>query len=295
MRASPLLAAILGIGLLCAMDAVIKALGEDHPVQWVTFGRYAAGAVVTVTVYLFAGRPRIGRDAARAQSARGVVIAFAALTFFYGISVLPLAEAITISFLAPLLIPFVAWAMLGETVRGRNLVAGAIGFAGVLIAVQGAPPEADTPERTWGIVAVLISAVTYAVTVVQLRGRAGIDGPVLVGMFGSVVPMLLLGPLAALTAAPPPASTVPLFTLAGLLGAGGIYLLSYAYARAEAQVLAPTEFTALGWGALYGYAFFAEVPRLQVLAGAVVIVGACLFTAWSEGRRQPTGVPPLEG
>lgn len=282
--ASPLLVAIVAVGVLCAMDAVIKLLGQTHSPQTVTFGRFAAGSIFAGALYLASGCPRIGRDGLRIHMLRGLVIAISGFTFFYAISVLPLAEAITIAFLAPLLVPFMAWALLGERARMANLGAAAVGFLGVLIATQGAPPAADTPERTLGIAAVLFAAVTYALTLVLLRNRADRDGPVIVGLFGSVVPALLMAPVAFLTAPMPEAASLPWFLFAGLLGASGIYLLSVAYARAEAQALATTEFTALGWAALYGWLFFGEAVRPQVLVGAAVIIAACLFTAWEASR-----------
>ena len=71
-----------------------------------------------------------------------------------------------------------------------------------------------------------------------------------------------------------------------VLGAGGWYLLIHAYARAEAQQLAPLEFTALIWSTATGFFLFHETPPPQLFAGAALIVAACLFAA-AERKHVP--------
>jgi S-adenosylmethionine uptake transporter len=70
---------------------------------------------------------------------------------------------------------------------------------------------------------------------------------------------------------------------AGLSGAVALQFIARAYARAEAQLLAPFEYTALFWAALFGWAFFGEGVSVRTLAGAAIIIAACLWQA----RRQP--------
>ena len=281
---SPVAVAFGGIALLCAMDAVIKHLGRSEAVVMVTFGRYVAGTAFAYPLYRLVGKTRLTRAMLPLHAVRGVVIAVAAFTFFWALTVLPLAETLVLSFIAPLLIPLIARLLLGERLRKSSIAAGLVGFGGVIVTIQGAPPGLDTPERNLGILSVLCSAVAYALSIVLLRARAGQDGPYIVGLLAAAIPALVVAPFAIVTASPPAASTIPWFLLAGLLGTGGMYLLAKAYAQAEAQQLAPLEYTALGWAALFGYVFFAEVPRVEVFLGAAIIAGACLFAAWDERR-----------
>lgn len=281
---SPVAVAFSGIALLCAMDAVVKHLGKSETVAMVTFGRYVTGTAFAYLLYRLAGATRLTWAMLPLHVVRGVVIAVAALAFFWALTVLPLAETLVLSFIAPLLIPPIARLLLGERLRRSSIAAGVVGFAGVLVTIQGAPPSLDTPERDLGILSVLCSAVAYALSLVLLRARAGQDGPYVVGLLAAAIPGLVVAPFAIAAAPPPAASSIPWFLLAGLLGTGGIYLLSKAYAQAEAQQLAPLEYTALGWAALFGYIFFDEVPRVEVFLGATIIAGACLFAAWDERR-----------
>jgi len=113
-----------------------------------------------------------------------------------------------------------------------------------------------------------------------------------VSLLGAGIPALVLLPF--MLAVVSPAQLLPRgvdwawVLLAGLFGAVALQLLARAYARAEAQVLAPFEYSALFWAALFGWLFFAEPVSLRTWAGAAIIAGACLWQA----RRNATAAPP---
>lgn len=274
--------ATLGIALLCFMDSAIKHLVATNDFLVVVFGRYVFAALFAAVLWFQAKRPPISPEAWRAHALRGCVIAVAAVTFFWSLTALPLVEVIVISFVAPLIIPFTARLMLGERIRPRNVVAGLAGFAGVMAASLGAPAEAISDKRMAGIAAVLIAAVAYSVSMTMLRGRAGKDGPEIVGLLAAVIPGAIVAGPALVTGDAPPAADLPYFALLGLFAAGGMYYLAKAYAGAEAQVLAPVEYTALIWAALLGWFLFAEPVRNEVWAGAAIIIASCVW-----GAREP--------
>ncbi len=285
-HAKALVTGAAGIAVLCAMDGVIKHLVATNDALVVTLGRYIFGAGFAIAIWMQSGRPVLTREMWKAHALRGVVIAVAASLFFWCLSVLPLAELIVITFVAPLMVPFMARAVLGEKIRPRSMIAAIAGFAGVIIAATGGSLALMDEERMLGVAGALASAVTYALSVTLLRGRAGKDGPVAIGVLASVIPGAILALPTLLTGELPPASELPDFLLLGALAAGGIYLLARAYGHAEAQMLAPLEYTALIWAALIGFFFFAEIPRPQVWAGAVIIVAACLWGARNEKTKE---------
>jgi S-adenosylmethionine uptake transporter len=291
-RLPPVLLAAIGVALLSAMDAVIKHLSVTNGVLAIATGRYLFGMAAAMLIWNGAGRPTITTEMIRAHAFRGALIVVVAGLFFYALGVLPLAEAVTIAFIAPLMIPFFAWGIVGERPRAASLVACAAGFVGALVATSGGPALQTAPRaHTLGVLAVLASTGAYAWTIALLRTRAGRDGPAAVGLLQTALPLLfMIGPALAFSHAPPLAD-IPFFILMGTLGAAGWYVLIIAYARAEAQRLAPLEFTGLVWASLLGFAFFAETPRPQVLAGAALIIAACLFAAWEE-RRGKVPTPP---
>jgi S-adenosylmethionine uptake transporter len=272
------------IALLAGMDACVKHLALTNHVLVVTFGRYFFGTVFAFGVWWAAGRPVVTRVMWRAHAIRGVVIAMSATSFFYALTVLPLAEAVTLGFVAPLVVPFVARVMLGEPIRPESLVAAAVGFGGVIIAVQGAPSAAQTPEHAKGVAPILFAATTYAVSLTLLRERAQAYRAPIVNLMGSLVPgIILIGPgVAAGIGAPPNFASLPFFLLLGIMAASGMFLMARAYAGAEAQWLAPVGYTELIWAAIYGYVLFNETPRLSVWAGTAVIIAACLHLVWTS-------------
>lgn len=282
-----------GIAVLCAMDGVIKHLVATNDALVVTLGRYVFGAGFALLIWLRSGKPALTAERWRAHALRGVVIAIAATLFFWSLGVLPLAELIVISFIAPLIMPFMARAVLGEKLRLKSIIAVAAGFVGVLVASLGAPSVRSDEMHMLGIAAAVASAVTYALSLTLLRGRAGKDGAAVVGLLGSIIPGAIVALPALATGEAPPASDLPAFALMGGLAAGGIWLYSSAYAHAEAQRMAPLEYTALIWAALIGFLFFAEIPRPQVFAGATVIIAACLWSAQGEKAKPPAGATPM--
>ncbi len=280
-RAPALLQAAAGIGALCAMDAIVKHLTRSNSVELVTLGRYVTGSALALGVWQWQGRPAITRAMLPVHLARGILIATMAFTFYYGVSVLPLAETLTIAFIAPLLVAPLASLTLGEPMRARYVAASLIGFAGVAVTVHGAPDFSG--ERLLALAAVLYSAVAYAASAVILRARAASDGATIITLMGAVVPMLVLSPI-ALRHGLPDGDTIVWLIIMGVCGNIGMQFLARAYARLEAQILAVMEFTGLPWAALFGWLFFAEPVRPQVWVGAAIILAACIWA--SRGEQQ---------
>jgi S-adenosylmethionine uptake transporter len=282
-----MLLAFLAIALLCAMDAAIKLGAQTHAIITVTFMRYFAGTLIALPLLRF-GKVAFSRETLKGHAIRGLVIAAAAYLFFYGLWAIPIAEAIAISFIAPLLVPLIARVLLGERMRAINVAACVIGFGGVLVTVTGHGSDMPAPNRTEGVAAVFVSAVLYALSVVLLRQRATRDDPQVISVLAAAFPALYTAPFALFAAPLPAPGALPLFALMGALGTGGILLLAFAYARAEAQKLVVLEYTALGWGALFGWWLFGESVRPEVVLGGAIVAGACLMTAWSGRRKAAT-------
>ncbi|GAM97646.1 membrane protein [alpha proteobacterium U9-1i] len=286
----PTLVLVFGVMALSVMDATIKHLTSTNHTLVVVLGRYVFGTMFSLAIWLQAGRPAITADMWRAHWLRGVFIALAATTFFWSLTILPLAEAVTFAFVYPLVVPFVALAMIGEKLRLTSLAAAAVGFGGVLIALQGAPPAENT--RYWmGVGAVMLSACFFTVSITLMRARARSDGAAVVGLLASFIPGLIIAGPAIVLAPPPRAEDWPFFVLMGGLAALGMYFMAQAYAKAEAQQLAPIHYTELLWASLIGYFVFQETPRPQVFGGAALIIAACLYAAWDERRVAKLGAP----
>jgi drug/metabolite transporter (DMT)-like permease len=281
---SPALLLVLAITAGSAMDATIKYLTQTNHVLIVTLGRYAFGTIFSLAIWWQAGKPVVTPEMWRAHALRGFVIAGCATAFFWALTVLPLAEAVTLSFIYPLIVPFVAWIALRERVRPQSLIAAVVGFAGVIVATQGAPSVEQSPQHALGVTAVLVSAGLFSIAMVLLRQRAQTDGAPIVGLMTSLVPAFIVAGPSIAIAPPPNWSDWPLFFLMGALAATFMYLMARAYAKAETQVLAPIHYIELIFATIFGILIFDELPRIQVFFGAALIILACLYTTYEERR-----------
>lgn len=279
MQYGPALRAAAGIAVLSVMDAVIKGMSAYYPTLQVALLRFACGSLVAVAV-VTAMRPGWpSRETVIANSLRSVIAIVTAVSFFYALGQLPLAETLVLSFLSPMFIALFGLLMLKERVDLRILGAIAIGFAGTLIVVLGQGEEASA-SRSWsGVAAALLSAVTYALSLVLLRQRAQRDKFLHIVFFQNVGPFVLVAPFGLFAWQPMNLAHLAWFMSMGLLGFLGHMLMATAYAKAEAARLAPLEYTALIWAAFIGYGVFSEIPTWATLGGGVLIVTAAMITS----------------
>lgn len=288
--APPLAIAIIGVLLGCVMDALLKHLGVVYGVVLIATLRYVFGIVFSGAAVAAMRLKLPSLSGLRRHALRSVVITGSSLLFVNCLTILPIAEATVLIFCAPLMIaPLAAW-LLHEKVRPAAMLALAVGFVGVLITVQGADAGADNARRMEGVLSGIGASACYALSMVLLRQLARNDHVVTTAFLSNVFPAIYLLPFAiALGAAPAPAD-LPVFALTGLIGFGMWFMLTSAYSRAQAQNVAAAEYTAIIWSAALGYFFFAEIPRWQVWAGAGVVIGAVMMTAWDARRRRARGI-----
>jgi S-adenosylmethionine uptake transporter len=234
--------------------------------------------VLTALLYAGAGAPRPSRAALGFHLIRGFVASFMAVAFFWGLARMPLAEAIALAFVAPIIALFLAALLLGETIGAAAIIASTLGFGGVLLIVWG-QEGADGGRDLLGVAAVLGSAVLYAYNIVLMRQQALVAKPVEITFYQHLIVSLLLGAVAPFFAILPSSADIPGIVASAALGTCSLLLLAWAYARAQAQHLAPVEYSALVWAALLGYFFFDEALRLTTIFGAILIVGGCLIAA----------------
>lgn len=289
-RLSALLLVTAGIGALCILDALMKWLALRHGAPIATFGRYASGTIIALAVWQWQGRPWLAPGGLKPNIVRGSLLAVMALAFFWSITRLPLALVLTLTFVGPLVVPFMASLYLKEAVQPRYVLAGLLGFVGVLVAAGGMP-DLSAPQLLAAGAAVL-AAVLYAASAVIMRSRAAADGATAITLVAAVVPALWLSPFALTVPALPTAPDLALMMATGLAGNIGVQLMARGYVHLEAQVSAVLEYTALPWAALLGWLFFDERVAPTTVMGAAIIAGACLWAARTP--RRPALNPPVE-
>jgi S-adenosylmethionine uptake transporter len=283
-RIPPIALALVGVFLGCMMDALVKHLGAAYSVILIACTRYVFGTLFRGATVMAMRLKLPGPAGLRWHALRAVVIAVCSLLFFNCLTILPIAEATVLIFSAPLMIaPLARW-LLGEKIRRTAGLALAVGFIGMLVTVQGAEGAADNARRVEGILSGVAAAALYALSMVLLRQLALRDHAVVTAFLSNAFPAIYLLPFAIFFGVAPQVADAPFFALTGLAGFGMWFMLTMAYSRAQEQIVAAAEYTALIWSALLGYFFWSEEPRWQVWIGAVVIVGAVVLSAWDTRR-----------
>lgn len=281
----PVLVAAAGIALFSLMDALMKHASIAIGAYSALLIRSLIGVLIMLPVYR-AGRHTLPRgERLRIHLLRGVVSSAMALLFFHALTLLPMAEAIALSFIAPLIALYLAAVTLGERIAPATLLASILGLAGVaVISVSRFHRGIGQEQSLEGIVSVLISAVLYAWNLVLQRRVAQIAPPSEVALSQHVVAALLLLTAAPWLARMPHWQEWGVLVLAALFATVSLMLLAWAYARAETHILVPMEYSGFLWAALFGWLFFAEKLTLPTLLGGVLIVIGCLIAAPRRDR-----------
>ena len=281
----PMLIATLGIMLFSMMDAVMKgqalAMGTYNAMFW----RMAMGAVIVAVLYLPTRPVLASGRTLKIHLIRAALTAVMAYLFFFGLTRIPLAQAIGLSFIAPIITLFLAVPILGERIGANAKLAAVLGFGGVMVVVGGELLAVDEGSDAVGMVAVLLSAVMYAFNLVLQRMQALVARPLEIAFYqNTIVFLMLLVGVPFAVSWPDSSYQWGGAALAAGLAVGSLMLMSLAYRQAEAQRLVVIEYTAFIWAAILGWWFFAEPVTARTLLGTGLIVLGCLVSARGGSR-----------
>lgn len=197
--------------------------------------------------------------------------------FFYGLSKMPLVNALTLAFTAPLIVTALSVPVLGEHVGWRRWAAVIAGFVGVLVVLR-----PGSGLMTPASIAVLVAAAGYAGLAITARKLAATETTFSMSVYVMGGPLLVSGTVLPNNFVMPTPSAWFLFALAGVCSAGAWVGIVGGYRRASPAILAPFEYTALIGAAIAGYWIWGEVPDLFVVLGGAIIIGSGLYVVYRE-------------
>lgn len=286
----PVAAAMLGVACLSLMDAYMKGAALAAGAYSASILRSGIATAIILPVWLGSGAHWPERRVMKLHVLRGTISGFMALSFFYALTELPIAEAIAISFIAPLIALYLAAILLGEKIRREAITGSVLGLIGTLVIVGGRIGAADYDAGTLkGLAAITFSALLYAFNFIVIRWQAQAARPVEITVFHSGVACAVLLVFAPWFFTLPSLDVMGDITIAALLTLSGSLVIAWAYARAETQALVPMEYSGFLWAALFGWLFFREQITLSTIAGTLLIVIGC----WTAARQRPK-VPQTE-
>ena len=268
------------------MKGLTLAIGTFPTLLW----RSLIGMGLAAIPFLAARNPWPGGTALRLHLLRGTMMVPMAILFFWGLARIPIAQAVALTFIAPLIALALAALILGEPIGKSTLGGSVAAFAGVVVIFVGQAQANLGGETLIGSTAILGSALIYAFNIIVMRRQAQHAGPIEIAFFQNLVIGTVLLVSAPFVGAPMPTGHWGELVLAAALAIGSLMLLGWGYARAGAAYLSTTEYTAFLWGMLLGWLRFREPVSPFTLVGAALIVVGCLVAA----RTRKVDHPALE-
>lgn len=300
---------VVGISVFSFQDVAIKWLSGDYTVHEIMFVRsvVAAPAIVLIA-WLTEGVRAIVPARPWVHVWRSCATFLAYTCYYLGLAALPLAGAVTLYYSAPLFITLLAIPMLAEPVGWRRGFAILVGFGGVVVMLRPGSTIVDAAAFL-----VLGSSFAYALSAIITR-RLGVTSSGVSMAFSANLFNLVAAGLIGLAVgngtldggihpslsfllrawSMPTLGDFGLMALCGVISGIGFYCLSQAYRIGQASTVAPFEYTALPWAALWGWIVWRELPDVTTIFGIVLVVGSGLYVLRRErtvGQRIVAGRP----
>ncbi len=269
---------MFGITAGLGLDLCAKWLLADYSLAQFVFLRSTFGFLVFILIARwYGGWTGLKTRRWRWHLLRTALASIAMFGFFYGLSKMPLVNALTLAFTAPLIVTALSVPILGEHVGWRRWVAVMFGFAGVLIILR---PGSGLLSPA--ALAVLAAAIAYAGLAITARKLAATETTLSMSVYVILGPFLISAFFVPGNFVLPTASGWFFFVLAGICSAAAWVGIVGGYRRASPAVLAPLEYSALIGAAAAGYWIWDEVPDRWVIVGGLVIIGSGLFVVYRE-------------
>jgi drug/metabolite transporter (DMT)-like permease len=287
---SGLIYAVAGFATLSVGDAVVKSMAGAWPAFAVAALRFSIGAIGLSLLLLRSEGPcAFIPSHPWLQVARGVCLAVASVSFFSAIYLMPLAEAMAIGFLSPVLTQLLAGVLLGETVHRRVWAASLVALIGVVIVLR-----PNLAEMGLAALLPLNSALFFALMMIANRASAGQGSALSMQVFIAAfcAPVVIIGAVAAkfsgieaLDFGWPSADVVLRCAIVAVTASTAHWLAYIGAVRAGAAAIAPAIYVQILVAIILGWWVFGDRPDLATLAGAALIVGSGLYL-WRAGSRE---------
>lgn len=285
--AQAMLMMIVAMLALPGIDAIAKWLAGSISSGQVTWSRFFFQILFMAPLLLRTRGPWF-TPALWLHAARGAMIAFATLFFFSGLAYLPMADAIAIFFIEPLLVTLLSALFFGEAIHWRRITAISLGFVGALIIIR--PTFSEVGPAAFYPVA---AAFCFSFYIVLTRKLVSNEDPIrlqfFAGIFGCLVMSLALGygsvsGTEILTSNWPTQQQWLLLAALGLIATICHLLVTYAYRLASIGILAPFQYVEIIGATILGLVVFSDFPDAITWLGIAIIVGSGMYVFHRESR-----------
>lgn len=277
---------ILGEVFFVSMGMLVKILGETIPNHHLVFYRNVLAALVLVPLLYKQGFHNIKTNRIGLHLIRSLCGVLAMYCFFYALANIELANAMLLKLTGPIFIPVIAILWIHEHVTIKTIIGIAVGFIGVLIFLN------PTAEIQLAALVGLAGGALAAAAKVAIRKMSATEGTTRIVFYFAVFGALFSSvPVATGQAYSPSGQEWGLLLLLGIVGTCGQFCLTQAYRIAPASQVGPFTYSSLLWASIAGWIFWSEIPTLQTLIGASLIITAGIILIYRfNGRSNRSGV-----
>ena len=264
---------LLGWMFLPVMDGFAKYLSDDLPILQITWARYFfTVAFVFPIMFFFYKKQLVWSDKPKLQILRGLILLSANICFFYAISIISLAKALTLAFIAPLIVTAFSPILLEEKVGFRRWTAVAVGFIGSLVVIRPGFLELNLAS-----LAALGTGFFYGFYLIITRKLSTSDNPLLTLLITGMVGAILVSVVIPFYWVKPTLNQWSLMAGIGVFACIGHLFLILSLKYADASKLAPLGYTEIIPNVIIGYYFFQEFPDTWTYLGLFIIVLSGLY------------------
>ena len=266
--------------LLPFMDGIAKYLStEIHFIQ-VVWGRYFFMLLISIPLaILFFRKDLKFPKSINVQLWRSFFLFLSTVFFFYAISLISLAEALTLSFVAPIIVTILSIFLLNEKVGLHRWSAVIVGFIGVIVIIR-----PGFIEFNFASFAALAAGVTYAFYIIYTRKLSFTDSPIVTLIFTGVIGCIFISFIVPFFWANLNLHQILFLVLLASIGTLGHFLIILSLRLGEASKLAPLGYFEISTNILVGYIFFDDLPDIWIYAGLALIVLSGIYIFIRENR-----------
>ena len=279
----------LGILYMCAsvflfsiQNAIGKWLAQSYPIPMLVFFRSFIALLPSFILVMRAGGLQVMRTNRLAgQFGRAVIWGGSNVASFFGFHLLPIADAVALTFAAPLFLTALSYPIIKERVSRERWIAVSVGFAGVLVMAR--PSGA---ENAVGVAGAITCAVCNAIGTLTVRDLCRTEHSASIVTWTAVFMTLLALPALPFFWKTPTLGDFVLFCSIGLIGGVSQYWTTLALSHAPAAAVSPFNYIALIWGSIIGFVVWNDWPTPPIIIGAAIVTLTGLYLLRAETRHR---------